>query len=120
MQKFIGIVMALVFVLSFSGLATAVDEQPANSKARAKAKQISGEVTEIDVTAKTVSVKGKNGTKTIMCTEKTKITMAKENKTLADVQIGDRVTVKYKESDGKQTAKSIEIKSAAKKSKLPT
>ena len=120
MKKFIGIVMAFVFVVSFSALAPAADQQPAGNKARAKAKQITGEVTEMDVTAKTVSVKGKNGTMTIVCTDKTKVTMAKENKTFADVQVGDRVTVKFKESDGKQTAKSIEIKSAAKKSKLPS
>lgn len=120
MKKFMGIVMAFVFVLSFPGFAPAVNEQPADSKGRAKAKQITGEVTEIDVKAKTVSVKGKKGTLTIIFTDKTKVTMDKETKTLADVQFGDRVTVKYRETDGKQTAKSIEIKSAAKKPKLPT
>jgi hypothetical protein len=46
--------------------------------------------------------------------------MNKEPKTLSDVQIGDRVTVKYKDADGRQTAKSIEIKSASKKPNLPT
>jgi hypothetical protein len=35
------------------------------------------------------------------------------------VHPGDRVTMKYKEVDGKQTAKSIELKATAKKPKPP-
>jgi hypothetical protein len=31
---------------------------------------------------------------------------------LSDIQIGDRVTVKYSEADGKSFARSIEIKTA--------
>jgi Cu/Ag efflux protein CusF len=120
MRKIMGIVMAFVLVLSFSGLAPAIDDKPSGNKTRVKAKQITGEVTEIDVKAQTVSVRGKNGTVSVGLTDKTKVTMNKEPKTLSDVQIGDRVTVKYKDADGRQTAKSIEIKSASKKPNLPT
>jgi Cu/Ag efflux protein CusF len=120
MQKFMGKVIAFVLVLSFSGLASAVDEKPSDKKARAKTKQITGEVTEFDVNSKTVSVKGKNGTVTLVFTDKTNVIMGRETRSLSDVQIGDRVTIKYRESDGKRTAKRIEIKSIAKKPKLPT
>jgi Cu/Ag efflux protein CusF len=120
MQKFMGAVIAFILVLSLPGLASAVDEKPTVKKAKARTKQISGEVAEIDLKAQTVTVRGKNGTVSAGLTDKTKIVMNKEVRTLGDLQSGDRVTMKYKESDGKQTAKSIEIKVTSKKSKLPT
>ncbi len=112
--------MVVVLALSYTGLASAVDEKPVSKKAGTKVKQVTGEITEIDVKAKTVSVKGKNGSVSLALTDGTKVSMNKEIKSLSDVQVGDRVTVKYKESEGKQTAKRIEIKTAAKKPKLPT
>jgi len=115
-----GIFVAFVLVLSFSGLTSAVDEKQIEKKARAKARQITGEIVDIDAKAKTVSVKGKNGTIALEVTDRTKVSMHKETKALEDVQVGDRVTVKFKESGGKQTAKSIEIKSTVKRPKLPT
>jgi Cu/Ag efflux protein CusF len=120
MHNFMKVVIAFVLVFSFSGIASSADEKQSVQKTRSKAKQITGEVTEIDLKGQTVSVKSKNGTISAGLTDKTKVTMDKEAKTLGDVQAGDRVTMKYKEVNGKQTAKSIEIKSMSKKPKLPT
>jgi Cu/Ag efflux protein CusF len=114
------VVIAFVLVLSFSGLTPAADEKQSAQKTRSKAKQITGEVTGIDLKAQTVSVKSKNGTVSAGLTDKTKVTMGREAKTLGDVQAGDRVTMKYREANGKQTAKSIEIKPTSSKPKLPT
>ncbi len=115
-----GMIVAFVLVLSFSELSLAIDDMSSGKKTRAKARQVTGEVTEIDVKAQTVSVRGKKGTVSIGLTEKTKVTMNKEPKMLSDVQVGDRVTVKYKDADGRQTARSIEIKAAPRKPKLPS
>lgn len=41
--------------------------------------------------------------------DKTTVTVGKEKKTLADVKVGAKVTVKYVEMDGKNVAKSIAI-----------
>ena len=120
MQKFMGVVVAFILVLSYSGLASAVDEKASSQKAKAGTKQITGEVTEIDLKAQTVSVRGKNGTVSAGLTDKTKVVMNKEARTLGDVHPGDGVTLKYREADGKKTVKKIEIKSNSKKPKLPT
>ena len=47
--------------------------------------------------------------------DKTKIMLDNETKSLADVKVGDKVKVKYTNADGKNTAKSVAIKSAEKK-----
>jgi hypothetical protein len=82
-------------------------------KAPAKIKQVTGEVTAVDAKAKTVTVKGKKGDVTVSTDDKTKVTMGKEMKSVADVKVGDKVIVKYSEADGKNVAKSIGIKPAA-------
>ena len=83
-------------------------------KAPVKVKQVTGAVAAVDAKAKTVTVKAKKGDVTAMVDDKTKIMMGKDVKTLADVKAGDKVTVKYSETDGKMTAKSIAIKPAEK------
>lgn len=112
--------MAFVLVLSISGLAAATDEKPSDKKTGSKTRQVTGEITALDLKAQIVSVKGKNGIAAIALTDKTKVTIDKDAGTLGDLQIGDRVTIKYKDANGKQTAKSIKIKTASKKPKLPT
>lgn len=120
MQKIMKVMVVFALVLSYSGFAGAVDGKPSLQKTKVSTKQITGEVSEIDLKTQMVSVQGKNGTVSAVLTEKTKVMMNKEARTLGDVHPGDRVTLKYREVDGKQTAKSIEIKSISKKPKLPT
>jgi Cu/Ag efflux protein CusF len=119
MHKFMGLVIAFIFVLSCPGISSAVDEKTSVKKTKARTKQVTGEVAEIDLKAQTVSVRGENGTVSAGLTDTTKVMMNKEAKTLGDVHPGDRVTMKYKEADGKQTAKSIELKPTSKKPKPP-
>lgn len=133
MKKVLALVVSILFVVSFAGLSFAVEKPaattaPAEKKVEtekaatttapapaAKVKQITGEVKAVDTKANTLTVKGKKAEVTVTCNEKTKIMMGKEKKTLADVKVGDKVVVKYTESEGKNIAKSIAIKPAEEK-----
>ena len=66
---------------------------------------VSGEVAAVDTAAKTITVKGK----------KADVVITVDDKTLADVKAGDKVTAKYTTADGKNTAKSVVKKAAAAK-----
>jgi ribosomal protein S1 len=133
MKKTIAIIVSLIFVLSFAGLSFAADKPAVEKKAEpvkaekkapvvaekkaapAKVKQVTGDVAAVDAKANTITVKGKKGDTVVTCDDKTKIMMGKDKKALADVKVGDKVTVKFSEADGKMTAKSVAIKMAEKK-----
>jgi thioredoxin-dependent peroxiredoxin len=135
MKKTIAIIVSLIFVLSFAGLSFAADKPAAEKKAEpakaapaaaekkaepakaapAKVKQVTGDVAAVDAKAGTITVKGKKGDTTVATDAKTKIMMGKDVKAIADVKVGDKVTVKFSEADGKMTAKSVAIKAAEKK-----
>jgi microtubule-associated protein 1 len=83
-------------------------EKKVEKKEPAKVHQYSGEVTAMDATAKTLTIKGKSGDKTFDVTD---VKMKKEAKA------GDKVMVKYTEKDGKMVAKSVEMKAAEKAEK---
>ena len=122
MKKTIAIVLSLIFVFAVSSVTFAAEAKkemaPAEKKEMApkaeakkagKTVQVTGEVAAVDAKANTITVKGKKGDVVIAVDDKTK--MAK-GKTIADVKAGDKVTVKYSEADGKNTAKSVEMKAA--------
>lgn len=66
-------------------------------------RQFTGEITAVDVAAKTVSVKNrKNETKEFVCDPACKVSTAdKKAAELADLKVGDRTQVHYREQDGK-------------------
>lgn len=125
MKRVIALIVAMIFVLSVSGLALAAEQKkeaapaekkeeaaPAEKKAPAKVKQVTGEVTAVDAAAKTLTVKGKAGDVALTADDKTTVKIGKEKKALGDVKVGDKVTVRYTEMDGKNVAKSIIVKAA--------
>jgi len=130
MKKAIVIIVAALFIFALTSISFAAEkavpapiekkeaapakaeEKAVEKKAPAKVKQVTGEVIAVDAKANTVTVKGKKVEVIVTCDDKTKVMMGKEKKTLADVKAGDKVTVKYKEVDGKNVAKSIAIKPA--------
>lgn len=129
MKKVIALIVAVLFVFAVASISFAAEEKkaapaPAEKKAEPakkapKVTQVTGEVKAVDAAAKTITVakkvKGKVDEETVVAVDdKTKITLDKEKKTLADVKAGDKVTVKYTEVDGKNVAKSVAIKPAAK------
>ncbi|MGO9016557.1 MAG: hypothetical protein ACLQF0_16465 [Dissulfurispiraceae bacterium] len=75
-------------------------------------KQITGDVVTIDVAIKTLTVKGKKAEVVITADDKTVVKMNKEKKTLSDIKVGDKVTLKYAEIEGKNIARYIKIKPA--------
>jgi ribosomal protein S1 len=110
MKKAIAIIVSVLFVFAIASISFATEEKKAapapaaaEKKAPAKVKQVTGEVTMVDAKAKTITVKGKKGD----------VVVAADDKMMADVKAGDKVTVKYTEADGKNTAKSVK-KAAAK------
>jgi len=120
-KKALALIISVLFVFAVTSLSFAAEEKKAapatmeEKKAPAKVKQVTGDVAAVDAKAKTITVKGKKGDVTAMVDDKTKIMMGKDMKTLADIKAGDKVKVKYSETDGKMIAKSIAIKPAEKK-----
>jgi Cu/Ag efflux protein CusF len=124
MKKAIAIIVSLLFVLSVAGLSFAAEkaaapaaEKSMEKKAPVKVKWLSGEVSAVDAAAMTLTVKGKKAEVALTVNDKTKITMGKEKKTLADVKVGDKVSTKYSEVEGKNVAKSIALKAEQKMEK---
>jgi uncharacterized protein YxeA len=124
MKKAIAIIVSVLFVLSVAGLSFAAEQKAApapaekaapakaEKKAPAKVKQASGEVAAVDAKANTLTVKGKKGDVAVTADDKTSVKIGKDKKSLADVKMGDKVTVKYAEMDGKNVAKSIVVSAA--------
>jgi Cu/Ag efflux protein CusF len=116
MKRAIAIVVSFLFVLSVAGLSFAAEKAATTApaatekKAPAKIKQVTGEITAVDMKANTLTVKGKKGDVTVTCDDKTSIMIGKDKKALADLKTGDNVKVKYTEADGKMTAKSVTLK----------
>jgi len=126
MKRILSVVLSLIFVFAVTSMAFAAEtkdaaaapaveqkETAAPAKEAAKRVQVTGEITALDAAAKTFTVKGRKGDVALSIDDKTKIKAGKEAKTLADLKAGDKVTVKYTETDGKNMAKSIEIKTAS-------
>jgi colicin import membrane protein len=123
-KRAIAIIVSLLFVLSVAGLTFAAEkamekkeapmkeEKAMEKKAPAKVKMVTGEVTAVDMKANTLTVKGKKAEMTVTCEDKTKVMMGKEKKACADVKVGDKVTTKYSEAEGKNMAKSVSIHEA--------
>jgi len=119
MKKTIAIVLSLVLMFAFTAVTFAAEKAaaPAEKKEAAPAKkavkkQVTGEVTAVDAKANTLTVKGKKGDVMLSADDKTAVTAGKDKKTLADVKVGDKVTVNYTEADGKNVAHKVAIKAA--------
>lgn len=139
MKRTIAIIVSLIFVFAISAVSFAAEKTAAPATAPAAEKkaapapttpaavpvekkeaapaakkiQVTGEVAAVDAKANTVTVKGQKGDVTVSVNDKTKILADKDNKTLADVKTGNKVTVKYVEAEGKKVATKISILPAA-------
>jgi len=130
MKKILSVVLSLVFVFAVTSISFAAENKEAVAaapvveqkeaatakKEKAKSTQVTGEITAVDAAANTFTVKGRKGDVTLSVDDKTKIMAGKEVKTLADLKAGEKVTVKYIETDGKNMAKGVKIKTASEKS----
>jgi len=86
---------------------TSVPEKKVAKKAAPKAKthEFAGEVTAVDMAAKTLTVKGKKSEKTFDVTDA---------KMTAEPKTGDKVMVKYTKKDGKMIVKYVGMKHSKK------
>lgn len=112
------LITAIMMAVSLSTYAFAEEKvAPAKEeKASEKVMQATGEVTAVDAKANTIAVKSKKkGDVACDVVAGTKVSVGKEARTLADVKVGDKVTIKYVEKERKNTCKSIEIKTEEKK-----
>jgi Cu/Ag efflux protein CusF len=106
MKKTIVILLSLVLMFAFTAVTFAAEKEAATAETKAAAKkavkkQVTGEVAAIDAKAKTITVAKKVKDKV----EETVISV--DDKMLADVKQGDKVTVKFMVTDGKNVAKSV-------------
>ena len=122
MRKAISILLSVIFAFFMISLSLAAEEEktesippkPLKLQTAAKVQQITGEVRAVNATAMSIIVTKKIRDKimetVVTIDNETKIMKEKENKSFADIKIGDKVVVKYAKVDGKNMAKSIAIK----------
>ena len=110
MEKITIILLTLFLVMTFAKVLFASEETTSS-----KARQITGKVTAIDTGNNTVTVRKKDREVIINVEDKTKIIQCTMKTAITDIKIGDRVMAKYKETAGKNTAKSITIKEVSEK-----
>jgi uncharacterized OB-fold protein len=94
---------------AFAGLLSLLLTFTLHAAASAGSKQVTGQVIEINTRDRTITVKGRKGYVLISVTDKTKVT-AEVIKSPDDLNVGDKVTVKYKGKKEKNAAKSIAIR----------
>ena len=85
-----------------------------NVNQKTKVKQITGLVKTVNTDKKTITltkqIKKQPVDTVVHVDEKTQFKLEKENKAFSDVKVGDKVTIKFIEADGKNVAKKIMIR----------
>lgn len=119
MKRIIALLTVAIFVLTvgivFAEQATQPvpaekkEVAPAEKKAPTKYLSVKGEVTAVDPAANSLTIKSKKQEVQLTVTDKTKIMIGKEKKSLADVKVGDAATAKYKKEKDKNVATSINV-----------
>ncbi len=99
---FVAICLTFVMIIT----AALASEKSTPSKTR----QITGNVTALDINSGTITVKKKNREVTMNFEEMTRVIECTPKPDFSVIKVGDRVTAKYKETVNKNTAKSITIK----------
>lgn len=101
--------LALSFAGSIQAQDTSTNAPAPAPKPKPQRHQYTGDIASIDAKAGTVIVKkGEADSKTFKIDDKTKYsTAAKKDAAIADIKVGDKVTVHYTEVDGVLTAHHI-------------
>jgi hypothetical protein len=120
----IAIIVTVLFASTLTSISFA-EEKKAEEKP--KVKEVIGKVKAVDTVAQTITVVNKIKAKELIVgkefdinelritvDDKTIITMGEKKKELADVKVGNKVTVKYTEVEGKNIAESVALMSMKK------
>lgn len=124
MKSAIAIIVTVLFASTLTSISFA-EEKKAEEKP--KVKEVIGKVKAVDTVAQTITVVNKIKAKELVVgkefdinelritvDDKTIITMGEKKKELADVKVGNKVTVKYTEVEGKNIAESVALMSMKK------
>ncbi len=110
MKKWLMAVLTLVCCLSLSGIPVIAEAgMGMSATGRMVALTFTGEVTGVDPEAQTITVKRGEETFTAVLDENTPIKQGRENRTLKDIKVGNKVVIRYFEERGKNAAKLIMI-----------
>ncbi len=119
MRKILAMIAAMFFAFSLVSIAGAAEKQMYSKE---QMYSISGPVVSVDSTARTLTVKSIEKSKspslrwkgdmTFITDDNTKIAMGKKSETLQDLKAGEKVAVKFHEKDGKYIADTVLISAA--------
>ena len=109
MKKALVVIVSFLFVLSVVGLSFAEKKDH-----ETKGMYVTGVVTAVDTAANTLTIKGEKGEVVLTTTDKTKFA---KGKTLVNVKVGDMLSAKYSEKDGKMMAWKVMTKEEMKEMK---
>jgi Cu/Ag efflux protein CusF len=104
MKLLSGLFLTLLF-LTFSVVPTF----SADKAVPAKQRQVTGDVTALDIPARTITVTKKSKKVVLNFEEKTDFIQC-TNAEISDIKIGDKVTAKYSETSRENTARSVTIR----------
>jgi Cu/Ag efflux protein CusF len=119
LKKAVAIFFTVPLVLCLAGLSFARMGGMHRAMEEMGYKQVAGVVESVDEKEKTATIKGMNEIVTVTLNDRTVIKMGDENKTFADLKAGDKVTVSYEVSGGKNMAQSIFISLPTEKTAEP-
>lgn len=109
MNRIAVLIAAIMMAVSLSSFVLA------EGKGSEKVKQATGEVTAVDAEAGSIAVNSKKkGDVSCDVVAGTKVSASRDGKALTGVKVGYRVTIRYVEKEGKNTCRSIEIKTGEK------
>lgn len=105
-MKKTAVVLASLFLCAVLPTLSFSEEEAVSSKTR----QITGNVIALDKQKNTITIQKKDKKITLSVEENTKITQCTIKTAITDIKVGDKVTVRYKETGGQNTAKSIAVR----------
>ena len=108
MKRTIAIFIAVSLVLSLAGVSFARMGMRGTMQEMG-VKQVAGVVEALDHKAKTLAVKSMRDVVNLSYDNNTTVKLDKSPKTIADVKVGDKVTITFEAAEGKYVAKNIII-----------
>jgi Cu/Ag efflux protein CusF len=75
----------------------------------ARSRQATGTIVSVDHQAKTVTVKSRTGEQTFALSPRVRVKLGNLKATLADVQPGKKVFIRYRDIEGEATATTIKV-----------
>ena len=99
---------AVAIALTFANVVRAQETNAKPAKVKAVTHDATGEITAVDAKAGALSIKGRHADLTFTIAKDCKVSTAdKKDATVADLKVGDKVTVAYTEEAGTKVAQKI-------------